>query len=126
MGSRTFRGSAMARIPSKHAPTELSYELYRELLEELLSPIETALSVDVRYELYLSKLVYLENLQEQCFRSVNTNSSCETSPEINGFNQTDMKTIQDAIATTHEHLRSTILEAVHSRFSQFDHRDAAV
>lgn len=103
----------MARGPAQQLPSEFSYEMYRELLEELLSPIETTLDPFVRYELYLSKLVYLENLHQQCFKSVNARQSHTEE----SFTQGDLKKIQDAIDSTHFFVRSTILEALNRNLS---------
>ena len=103
----------MARGPAKQLPSEFSYEMYQELLEELLSPIESSLDPDIRYELYLSKLVYLENLHQQCFRSINSKSeNLESS-----YTQDDLKKIQDAIDSTHNFVRNTIREALSARLS---------
>lgn len=98
----------MARGPAQQLPSEFSYEMYRELLEELLSPIDTSLDPFVRYELYLSKLVYLENLHQQCFKLVNTSQR----PTEESFTQADLKKIQEAIDSTHFFVRNTILEAL--------------
>lgn len=104
----------MSKTPFKHTASEISYELYKELVDELLTPIEHSLDLNVRYELYLSKLVYLENLQEQCFRSINSRASKNEKT----FSSKDLKMIQDAIATTHEFMRETILEALELRLSR--------
>jgi len=98
----------MARGPAKQMPSEFSYEMYQELLEELLSPIESSLDPYVRYELYLSKLVYLDNLHQQCFMSVNGKAS----QGPNTYTQNDLKKIQDAIESTHNFVRLTILESL--------------
>lgn len=108
----------MAKEAQNSLPSELSYEFYRELVEELLSPIEPELDAHVRYELYLSKLVYLENLQEQCFRSVNSGRAAAEQctmveqREKACFTPQDLRTIRQAIDATHGHLRATILEAL--------------
>ncbi|NBW81946.1 hypothetical protein EBR21_09350 [bacterium] len=104
----------MAKSPVKPASAEISYELYVELVDELLNPIEHSLDLNVRYELYLSKLVYLENLLEQCFRSVNG----QNKPVNGSFSQADLQTIQEAISSTHEFMRETILEALELRLSR--------
>jgi hypothetical protein len=106
------KGSANPATP------ELSYELYKELIEELLSPIEPSMDAQVRYELYLSKLVYLENLQEQCFRSVNCRKAASARNAGQSFTAEDLSTIREALASTHEHLRTAILEALNHRLSQ--------
>ena len=103
----------MARGPAKQLPSEFSYEMYQELLDELLSPIESSLAPDVRYELYLSKLVYLDNLHQQCFRAINATSE----HSHNSYTQDDLKKIQDAIDSTHNFVRNTIREALNTRLS---------
>lgn len=103
----------MARGPAKQLPSEFSYQMYQELLEELLSPIEMSLDAYVRYELYLSKLIYLENLHHQCFRSINAQSTSEEPT----FTQADLQTIQAAIDSTHGFVRTTILESLNGSLS---------
>lgn len=104
----------MSKAPFKREPSEISYELYKELVDELMAPIESSLDCHVRYELYLSKLVYLENLQEQCFRSINSSQSQASQP----FAADDLSTIQSAISSTHDFMRETILEALENSFSR--------
>ena len=111
----------MTNNPAQQIPSELSYELYQELLEELLSPIERSLDFNVQYELYLSKLVYLENLQQQCFRSINS-SSCQS----HSFKNEDLITIQDAISSTHAFLRMTILDALEFSLNRPSSRETAI
>ena len=107
----------MARLPAQQMPSEVSYEVYQELVEELLSPIENSLDVYVRYELYLSKLVYLENLHQQCFRSINSSTTAVSQ----GFSQEDLKNIQIALDSTHTFIRNTIREALESSLSAAPH-----
>ncbi|NBO39377.1 hypothetical protein EBU99_12425 [bacterium] len=116
----------MSMGPAEQKTSGLSYELYRELVDELLAPIEHSLDCNVRYELYLSKLVYLENLQEQCFRSVNSNHVNSSDSLMNSFTHEDLQTIQDAIISTHNFLRSTILEALEQRLSQIAYQGQSV
>ncbi len=104
----------MARGPVKHASSETSYELYRELGEELLTPIEQSVDINVRYELYLSKLIFLENLHEQCFLSVNGRPGRNS----DSFCASDLRQIQNAIQSTHQFMRETILEALDKRLSR--------
>jgi len=100
--------------PFTQEPSEISYELYKELVDELLTPIEHSLDLNVRYELYLSKIVYLENLQTQCFRSRNRSRQ----QKKNKFSGEDLTIIRDAIASTHKFMRETILEALELRLSK--------
>ncbi|MEN9809969.1 MAG: hypothetical protein RLZZ488_1536 [Pseudomonadota bacterium] len=100
--------------PFMQEPSEISYELYKELVDELLTPIEHSLDLNVRYELYLSKIVYLENLQSQCFRSLNKSRQNRK----NQFSGEDLEIIRDAISSTHSFMRETILEALELRLSK--------
>lgn len=116
----------MAKGSAHPTQNELSYDLYKELVDELMSPIEASMDSHVRYELYLSKLCYLENLQEQCFRSVNSkNSNCGSKTE-DSFTADDLNTIRKAISSTHDYLRATILEALDQRLSQSGHGNVSV
>ncbi|APJ04414.1 hypothetical protein [Silvanigrella aquatica] len=90
--------------PSK---VDVSYELYRELAGEICSPIDDAeMTYDLRFELYTSKLTYLFNIQEQCFRCINTGHNLDT------YTKEDFLLIQDAIEITTEFIRQTIREAL--------------
>lgn len=84
---------------------EMSYELYREIADDLCVPVDERLSCDVRYELYSSKLVYLNHLRGHCFRSVNQLG--DASP----FGADDLAHIQKAIELTKGFLTSTVREA---------------
>jgi hypothetical protein len=110
---RVLEVEIMARSPLNSASFQDTYELYKELADELLVPIENSIDTGVRYELYLSKLVYLENLQQQCFLSVNSPAG----KNRNTFCSNDLDRIQKAIQSTHEFMRHTILEALEKRLS---------
>jgi hypothetical protein len=86
----------------------LSYDLYLEIAQELGSPVDERLSVEVRYELYNSKLLYLERLREHCFQSLNRKSLQDQCP----FGPEDLAHIQTALRWTHEHQRKTIQQAL--------------
>ena len=78
------------------------YETYREIMGELLRPIEAhGLDVDTLKRLYESKLVYLENLRVQCFLELNG--------EGGHFTMEDYKLILRALEETNKHLRDLIL-----------------
>jgi hypothetical protein len=95
----------------------MSYELYREIAEELCVPVDDKLATDVRYELYNSKLVYLRHLREHCFRAVNQ------SPGNSSFSPSDLGLIQKAMDLTKEYQRATILEALHSSLAKAGRRE---
>jgi len=101
-------------MSAQNTPCEevLSYELYRELAEDLCVPVDGQISPDVRFELYNSKLIYLRHLREQCFRAVN--QANVDSP----FSESDLALIQKAATLTHLYLRSTVLEAVNDALAK--------
>jgi hypothetical protein len=92
---------------SRPTQIDVSYELYKELAGEICTPInDPHLTIELRYELYTSKLIYLYNLQEQCFRIINLE-------KINtSYTQKDLILIQNAIEVTKEFLRQTLREHV--------------
>lgn len=87
------------------AEKDLSYELYKEIAEELCVPVDTKLSLEVRFELYTSKLVFLRNLYEQCFKAVNN-----PRPQGEFYTGDDLHLIHQAMECTKEFLRATVLE----------------
>ena len=81
------------------------YETYREIMGELLRPIEAhGLDVDTLKRLYESKLVYLENLRVKCFKEANGGGG--------HFTMDDYRLILKALAETNRHLRDLILLAL--------------
>lgn len=96
---------------------EMSYELYREIAEELCVPVDERLAPDVRYELYNSKLVYLKHLRNHCFWSINR------TPQTTPFAPDDLALIQKALELTHDFQRQAILEALHLSLAKARRRD---
>ena len=97
----------MKQNNAKPTKIDVSYELYRELAGEICSPIDdTEMTYDLRYELYTSKLTYLYNIKEQCFRCINSDKI------VDSFTKEDLLVIQDAIEITIEFIRQTIREAL--------------
>jgi hypothetical protein len=83
------------------------YETYREIMGELLRPIEAhGLDIDTLKRLYESKLVYLENLRVKCFKELNGGS------KSGYFTMDDYRLILQALAETNRHLRDLILLAI--------------
>lgn len=103
------------------AEKDLSYELYKEIAEELCVPVDSKLSREVRYELYNSKLVFLRNLYEQCFRAVNGRAGRKILNDEN-YTGDDLKLIHKAIEVTNEFLRETVLEAMHEALHSVESR----
>lgn len=103
----------MATGPLNIVASQDSYELYKELADELMSPIESHIDATVRYELYLSKLIYLENLQQQCFLSVNS----QAFKNRQTFIESDLEQIKKAIECTHQFMRQTILEELEKKLA---------
>lgn len=92
-----------------HHQAYLSYELYKELADEICSPIsDEEMTLSLRFELYQSKLIYLYNINEQCFLAVNTHNEYK---EFD-YTQDDFINIQNSIEITREFLRQTIREAL--------------
>lgn len=82
------------------------YETYREIMHELLSPIQVdGLDADMVKRLYESKAVYLENLRLKCFKELNGNPTTH-------FTTQDYALIIEAIHETKVHLRDLILTTV--------------
>ena len=87
----------------------LSYELYKELASEICAPInDKDMTLDLRYELYKSKLIYLYNIQEQCFRSINSSNE----QTLFSYTQEDLVNIKNAIEVTKDFLKQTIRESM--------------
>lgn len=88
------------------------YETYREIMGELLRPIEASgLDVETLKRLYESKLVYLENLRVRCFVELN-------GPNPGHFKMDDYRLILEAVNQTNKHLRDLILLAINSNLKR--------
>lgn len=84
----------------------LDYETYKEIEEDLLRPIlGDGLDHETLRKLYQSKLVYLCNLREKCFRDINAGSTPIFTPN-------DLEHIVKAISLTQNHIRTLILTAM--------------
>ena len=87
------------------------YQTYREIMDELLIPINgDDLDPDLLVRLYQSKLVYLENLRTKCFMAMNRKS--ETL-----FTSEDYALIIKAVQETKTHLRQTMVLAIAENLS---------
>jgi len=91
-------------------PTD--YETYREIMGELLRPIEAqGLDLDTLKRLYESKLVYLENLRVKCF--------CEINLSAGGFyTMEDYRLILQALRETQKHIKTLVLAVITSRLQK--------
>ena len=99
----------MKRVSIQSQNTNLSYELYKELANEICSPIsDKEMTLQLRFELYQSKLIYLYNINEQCFKSINSKNE---NKELN-YTIEDLLNIKNAIEITREFLKQTILESL--------------
>ncbi len=84
------------------------YETYREILDDLLQPINAAnLDTNTIKRLYQSKITYLENLRLRCFSDINKAS-------ITPFTQHDYSIILHAKQVAQVHLRQLILATLHT------------
>jgi hypothetical protein len=97
-----YFGSAQ---PHRNAP-QLSSELYRDFSEHMDMPIDSDMPLEVRYELYISKVVYLKNLLAQCFQSVNKQFSGAKAE----FSSEDFANIQNSFLVTKDLIRDCILK----------------
>ena len=84
------------------------WELYQELAAELQEPVDQRLDLAMRYELYLSKFVYLNNLFQKCFEQINRGSLQSNTC----YDPQDLVLIRRAIDSTAVHMRSTIFSAI--------------
>jgi hypothetical protein len=91
---------------------EMSYELYREIADELCVPVDDRLGPEVRFELYSSKLVYLRHLREHCFRAVNHGRG-ETA-----FSPSDLELIGRAFELTNRFLADAVRQALRESFAR--------
>lgn len=91
-------------------PTD--YETYREIMGELLRPIEAqGLDLDTLKRLYESKLVYLENLRVKCFFEINSKG-------VGHFTMEDYQLILQALRETQRHVKNLILAVITSRLQK--------
>lgn len=86
----------------------LSAELYRKFSERLDVPPESDMPLDIRYEIYLSQVVYLRNLMGQCFESFNRQFDGGTA----GFSHHELATIHHSFLVTRDLIRECILKSV--------------
>ena len=86
----------------------VSYELYQEIAAELNMPIDNSLNAAVRFELYQSKFIYLNNLYQQCFRTLNQTSNLARE----SFTHEDLNFLQQSMAVTADFLKLAVLDAL--------------
>lgn len=99
----------MKKVSIRRQQTNLSYGLYKELASEICSPIhDEEMTLQLRFELYQSKLTYLYNINEQCFKNIN---SINENKEFD-YTQEDLINIQNAIEMTKKYLRQTIYDSL--------------
>lgn len=89
------------------AYTPTDYETYKEIMNELVHPIQAeGLDLDTLKRLYESKLVYLENLRVKCFYEMNKKRY------FGYFSQEDYSLILSAIRKTHNHIHDLVVLAI--------------
>lgn len=98
---------------------EMSYALYKNIATDLYAPIDMELALDIRIELYQSKLVFLRNLYAQAFKEVNGGVVHD------GFCDGDLVSIRQSLLVTEDFMRRDCVELVkasldlaHMRMSQ--------
>jgi len=102
----------MKKVYAQEQYESLSYEIYKELAYEICAPIgDSEITVQLRFELYQSKLIYLYNINEQCFKSINSSNSSNKGKEFD-YTIEDLINIKNAIEITQELLRQTIRESI--------------
>ena len=108
------------------------YKFYREIAADLCMPVSSELDLEVRFELYNSKLVYLKHIWQKCFRDLNSDSAAKMetpNEEKRGveeeagagayhFTENDLKLIKAAIELTNAHICDTVREALQASLSQ--------
>ena len=87
---------------------EVSAELYRNYSEHMDVPPESEMPLDTRYEIYLSKVVYLRNLLGQCFASFNRQFEGTNQP----FSAEDFVNIQRSFFVTRDLIRECMLQSM--------------
>lgn len=97
---------------SRYRVDPKDYETYREIIDELILPIQgEGLDHDTLKRLYESKLVYLENLRTKIFYSMNQ-------PGHTLFGPNDYELIIESIAVSRRHLRSLVVLAVSDQLAK--------
>jgi hypothetical protein len=92
----------------RRSGTDLSADLYRNFSEHLDVPPESDMPLDVRYEIYLSKVVYLRNLVGQCFESFNRQFEGGHA----AFNGEEFTRIQNSFIVTRDLIRECVIRSV--------------
>lgn len=101
----------MNKMVHRQSHAELSYKIYQEIGPEICAPIEDPdLNLQLRIELYKSKLIYLYNIHEQCFRMINLTKK---DPRFE-YTEDDLINVQQAIMMTKVYLNDTMLLAAQS------------
>lgn len=85
----------------------MSYKLYAEIAADLSEAIDPSLTPEIRFELYNSKIIYLQNLLNQVFKDINTKG--QTS-----FNQEHLINLYKALEISQSFLKATVLEIVNN------------
>lgn len=93
--------------------SHIDYETYKEIMEDLLSPIEPKDldSITIK-KLYESKLIYLENLRQKCFIEINTTTNSL-------FTESDYQLILEAIKQTKKYLKQEIINTINQKLSKY-------
>lgn len=95
-----------------------SAERYRDFSQNLDMPVDSDMPLDVRYELYISKIVYLKNMINQCFQEINSpRKGLEAT-----FQAKDLIHLQQAFAITRDLVRECILRRVQVGLSRHAQR----
>ncbi len=89
---------------------EMSCGFYRDIADDLCAPIDSELDLNIRIDLYESKLIYLRNLYAQAFRDLNGNNCVGASQE--GFTSQDLVRIRQLLTVTEDFLKKDCVDLV--------------
>jgi hypothetical protein len=88
---------------------ENKFQLYREIANILEEKVDETLPLNIQWELYESKLSYLQNLLTQALKDANTQQI--------EFEIEDISALSKAIETTKEHQSSCAQKIVQNSFA---------
>ena len=97
----------------KRLVESVSCEFFRTIEEEIFAPIDDPnLSIDLVCELYISKIVYLKNLQTHCFKNINKKNNTL-------YNDSDLQKIILTILCTEDLLKEAIIKQLKNSMDKF-------
>lgn len=98
--------------------TDQDYRIFKDIVGDLLSPINDDLDAVTKKHLYKSKLVYLHHLRERVFRLINRDNL--TAP----FQREDLDTIISAIQKNNSFLKELYIGHLHASIKTYAQLEA--